>query len=437
MTKKFYDTNVFLDCPAVLDDLTDVVVSTTVIDELENIKTSSHKDDETKFKARRAVRAIREAVRNGIVKIAFNDDGVLAKYDSLGLEITNDMRIISSVYWFAFESHYAYEPKNSNSVSHDLIFYTKDALCYLYAKMLDFGAIKDTVEESGFTIRVVLVDDVQEKEVYKGYKFVICTDEQLAEVYAKDNCENIFECEINEYAIIQDNSGTVCDIVKWTGQNYSAIGTKPFKSRALGNVKPLDEIQRCAFDSIVNNDITVLFGRSGSGKTTIPLSFIMQGLEKQTYRKCIIVYDFETLRGARQLGFTPGTLEEKILTQGAIGNILGSKLGDVSMVERMMASDTLQIVPTANIRGMEIGADTVCYVTEAQNLDPYTLKTIVQRCKSGSKIILEGDVLEQRDVDRPCGLFKLIDVFKGHKSFGCVKLKNNYRSEIAELADLI
>ena len=31
----------------------------------------------------------------------------------------------------------------------------------------------------------------------------------------------------------------------------------------------------------------------------------------------------------------------------------------------------------------------------------------------------------------------MIDVFKDYKSFGCVKLKNNYRSEIGELADLL
>lgn len=31
----------------------------------------------------------------------------------------------------------------------------------------------------------------------------------------------------------------------------------------------------------------------------------------------------------------------------------------------------------------------------------------------------------------------MIDVFKDYKCFGCVKLKNNYRSEIGELADLL
>ena len=93
MTKKIYDTNVFLDCPSVLDDLTDVVVPSTVIDELENIKTNVHKDGEVKFKARQAVRAIRQAMKEDKLSIAFPQNGVLAELDHLGFEITNDMRI--------------------------------------------------------------------------------------------------------------------------------------------------------------------------------------------------------------------------------------------------------------------------------------------------------------------------------------------------------
>ena len=66
-----------------------------------------------------------------------------------------------------------------------------------------------------------------------------------------------------------------------------------------------------------------------------------------------------------------------------------------------------------------------------------TLKTIIQRCKSGAKIIFEGDIIEQHDSNREIGLYRMIDIFKGHKTFGCVKLKTNYRDEIGELADLL
>lgn len=427
MAKKFYDTNILLNHSELLEDLSDVVISTVTILELEDIKTSSHKDSETKFKARKAVRAIRDAVVNKQLLIMPIDNLILAIADKMGYENTNDIKIIASAYGYLNKQY-------ERDKDFDLTFYTDDILCEL--TIVALLEEMECLELNCPTLKhKMLSDDIENRDIYKGYKVVQTTDEQLAEVYAQDNCTNIFDCIVNEYVVIKDNDDTVCDVLKWTGENYVGLNTRPFKSRALGTIKPLDEVQRCVFDSIVTNDITVLFGRSGSGKTTIPLNFIMQSLEKQTYRKCVIAYDFETLRGAKQLGYTPGSLEEKMMTQGAVGNILSSKLGDVSAVERLIASDQLQIVPTANIRGMEIGADTICYVTEAQNLDPYTLKTIIQRCKEGSKIILEGDILDQRDVDRECGIFRLIEVFKGHKSFGCVKLKNNYRNEIGELAD--
>ena len=403
MAKRFLDTNAIIaDCT----DISNVIISSKTLDELENIKSSSHKDNDIKYKARVAVRAIREQ-KPEIVVVQKSD---YDKIEELGLEITNDNLIIASAW--------RYTMMNVNA---DLVFVTNDVLAGLIAEEY-FGL---DVEE------LKLKND----DVYKGYRVVQPTDEELSQVYSKDNCENIFGCLVNEYVIINDSDGNFCDVVKWTGEKYATLNTKPFKSRAFSNVKPLDEIQRCAFDSIVTNDITVLYGRSGSGKTTIPLSYIMSNVESQKYKKCVIIYDFETLKGAKTLGFTPGTLNEKIITQGAIGNILSSKFGDMSEVERLMASGMIEIIPTANIRGYEISSDEICFVTEGQNLDTYTLKTIIQRCKAGAKIIIEGDIIEQHDNNREVGLLKMIEVFKGYKSFGCVKLKNNYRSEIGELAD--
>jgi len=400
MAIRFYDTNAIIsDCT----DISNVIISSKTLEELENIKSSSHKDNDIKYKARVAVRAIREQKPEIIVVQKSDYD----KIEELGLEITNDNLIIASAWRYSQEN--------------PIVFVTHDVLCSLIAEKY-FGL---NVEE------LKLKND----DVYKGFRVVQPTDEELSQVYSKDNCENIFGCLVNEYVIINDSDGNFCDVVKWTGEKYATLNTKPFKSRAFSNVKPLDEIQRCAFDSIVTNDITVLYGRSGSGKTTIPLSYIMSNVENQKYKKCVIIYDFETLKGAKTLGFTPGTLNEKIITQGAIGNILSSKFGDMSEVERLMASGMIEIIPTANIRGYEISSDEICFVTEGQNLDTYTLKTIIQRCKAGAKIIIEGDIIEQHDNNREVGLLKMIEVFKGYKSFGCVKLKNNYRSEIGELAD--
>lgn len=161
----------------------------------------------------------------------------------------------------------------------------------------------------------------------------------------------------------------------------------------------------------------------------------MQELEKGKYKKCYLIYSFEPLKGAKVL---VDMRKAPILTNFILcfdWKYPYIKIGDMDQVRDMLVNGQIEIVPTANIRGMEI-SDAICFVTECQNLDTYTLKTIIQRCKSGCKQIYEGDVIEQKDTNpSDSGMNRMIDVFKGHHSFGCLKLKNNYRSELCDLAD--
>lgn len=401
----------FLDTCTVLEDydnLKDSIICSKTIEELENIKTSVTKSEEVKYKARQAVRAI---IRDKpLVAVVRQSD-----YDELNrkrLEITNDNLIIACA-----ERMYLEENR-------DIVFYTRDYLCGLIARTYSH-------------LNVETPEEKQVEDLYKGYKTVTSTDEELANVYSKENCENIFNCLLNEYVVINDGEGNFCDVLKWTGNSYKNVYNKNFKSRQLGVLKPLDVQQRMTFDSIVENDITVLTGRAGTGKTTIPLAFIMQGLESGKYKKCYIVYSYETLKNQKTLGYVKGDDLTKKLYSSSLGGILSSKLGDMTEVERLIMSGQLDIIPTANLRGIEFGEDSIVLCTESQNLDTYSLKTLIQRCKTGAKLILEGDILEQCDTSRGVGLFRMIDVFKGHKCFGCVKLKNNYRSEVSELADML
>ena len=192
----------------------------------------------------------------------------------------------------------------------------------------------------------------------------------------------------------------------------------------------------CALDSLEHNEVTVLYGRAGSGKSQLSLAYLIRQLEQGDISKIYIVYSYDTLRGAKTLGYEKGTHEEKILMTGSVGNILATKFGSIDAVKALMLQDQLEIIPTANIRGVEFKSDSALYVTEAQNLDVYTMKTIIQRCCAGCKQIYEGDIIEQTDINiSQSGIERMLDVFKGNEKFGCIKLKNNYRSDITTLAD--
>jgi len=380
------------------------VIAQKTLKELENIKTSRNKDVDIKRKANTLTHLLDKNYGKYTVEIGWFSENI------------EDNLIPDNEIMLAAKSY-------MEDTKEDIIFVSDDIACKNLARNVFGFECVGSAELFGNSI-----------DRYKGYKEVTLSDEQLSEFYSNISV-NTYDCLTNEYFIIKNSVGETIDTQKWNGTGYVAVTPKTFKSSEMGNIKPLDEIQTCAMDSLVNNEISVFYGRSGSGKTTLPLAYAMAEIEKHRYDKLIIIYSYETLKGAKTLGFEKGDHTTKLLNSASIGNILASKFGDITGVEYLMAKGKLEILPTANIRGVEF-KNSVVLVTEAQNLDVYTLKTIIQRCKDGCKQIYEGDIIEQKDTNiSMLGMDRLIEVFKGHPSLGCVKLKNNYRSQLSELAD--
>lgn len=411
----FYDTNALLELQDKIFEEKFYISQQSLI-ELEDIKTNRNKDEDIKCKARHIARKLWE--NKDRYKVVYTMDDISDVLNKANLPVTPDNIIVASA---LSVKEKLIEDKSDKKI----VFVTDDINCALTARGL-FNLETRTVSESQ-----------TDQELYRGYKNIMLRDEDIAKVYDKDNLENICGLLVNEYGILHDNTDIVYDVVKWTENGYVSAYNKPFKSRQLGTIKALDPIQRVAFDSVVTNDITVLYGRAGSGKTTIPLYYAMQALESGKRSKLYIVFSYETLKYQKTLGYVKGDILEKKLSTSSIGGILASKFGDITEVERLINSGQIEIIATADLRGIEFNAESIVICTEAQNLDSYTLRTLIQRMKSGSKLIVEGDILEQHDTNRDVGIMKMIDVFKNHDCFGCVKLKNNYRSAIGELADLL
>lgn len=411
----FYDTNALLELQDKIFE-EEFYISQQSLIELEEIKTNRNKDEDIKFKARHIARQLWNNKES--YEVVYITKDLTDALSERSIPVNPDNIIVISAFLIKNKLH-------KTNKDNEFVFVTNDINCALMAKNV-FGLETRTVSESQ-----------SDQELYRGYKNIMLRDEDIAKIYDKNNLENICGLLVNEYGILHDNTDTVYDVVKWTENGYVSAYNKPFKSRQLGSIKALDPIQRVAFDSVVTNDITILYGRAGSGKTTVPLYYAMQALETGKRDRLYVVFSYETLKNQKTLGYVKGDIMEKKLNTSSIGGILASKFGDITEVQRLIQSGMLEIVATSDIRGVEYSADSVVICTEAQNLDNYALRTLIQRCKQGTKLILEGDILEQHDTNRDIGLFKMINIFKGHECFGCVKLKNNYRSAIGELADML
>lgn len=409
--KCFYDTKALLNnYDKILNSDEHFVISVYTFDELDDILMSRYKSTDVKYKADKTIQAL--SAHRDKYDVVLATDEILNTLNVFMLDETFPNVI------FATMIYYYNNVAKINVVVGDLYLY------YLFKQLTTIPVMFD---KENFT--------QCQNDVYKGYKELYLNNEQYQLLYDKPKV-NSFNCLVNEYLIIDDENKNPIDAYRWTGEEYKHISSHGVKSKFFGDVKLLDIYQKCAFDSLKYNQITCLFGKAGAGKTMLPMVYLMSQIEKGNIDKIYFVYHFEPLKNSRQLGYVKGSLTEKSMQTGSIGNILASKFGDITEVERLINDNKIEIIPTANIRGMEFKSNTAVFVTEAQDIDVYTLKTIIQRCKKHCLLIVEGDILEQSDIDKlQSGMKRMIDVFKGYNQFGCVKLRKCYRSDISELAD--
>ena len=161
-------------------------------------------------------------------------------------------------------------------------------------------------------------------------------------------------------------------------------------------------------------------------------------MEKHEIEKIIIFCNTVATSGSAKLGYYPGSRDEKLL-DSQIGNLLASKLGDKSFVERMIAEGELVLLPMSDIRGYDTtGMKAGIYISEAQNLDIELMRLALQRIGEDSICILDGDSDTQVDLSiyggNNNGMKRVSEIFRGDPVYGEVTLQNIHRSRIARLA---
>lgn len=401
---KLYDT-----C-ALLDGLSQIklekeifYISSISLLELESIKTSNKKDNTTKMLARKVLHFLDTHPEKYRVEVCTQYYHTLL--EEKGLPITNDNLIIAAAY-------------NLNA-----ILITND----LAAKHIAKEIFK--IEARSIA---PYVDD------YTGYVELEPTEAQWSSLY-QDTTLNIFSALPNQYLILKQE-GSIKDIMCWTGKEYRALKYgKDFSSKWLGDLKPKDVYQKCAMDAVCHNKLTLLRGPGGSGKSMIALHHLMSAFEKGKIDRIILFCNPVATKDAARLGFYTGSRLEKLM-DAQVGNFLTSKFGDKEVLEGLISTNKIMLLPMSDVRGFDTsGMNAGVYITEAQNLSVDLIKLAIQRIGEDSFLILDGD--DKTQVDLPefegdnNGIRRVSEVFRGEDCYGEVILKQIYRSKIAEIAD--
>mgnify|MGYP002624807552 CR=1 FL=1 len=408
---KFFDTNALLELREDLLKEDFFLISNISLFELEHIKTSGTKDEETKWAARKVLHILAEnSNKYQSIIYSLDLDKEIEKYN---LPKTPDSQIIVTVI-------------DACKANKDIVFITADLACKQIADSLGLK-----------TQYPKIIDDD-----YNGFIEVEFEDQQLANFYNDILVNNInyYNLFINQYLIIKFNN-EIIDKYCWTEEGYRKINFQKVESIHFGKITSKDVYQQIALDSLKNNQITMLKGPAGTGKSYLAFGYMFDLLEHDKIDKIIVFCNTVATKGSARLGFYPGTRTEKLL-DSQIGNLLESKLGDRVEVEKLIDEHQLILLPLSDIRGFDTtGMNAAVYISEAQNLDIELMRLALQRIGEDSLCILDGDFSHQVDMSIYAGsnngMRRVSEVFRGQPYYGEVTLQTIYRSKIALQAELM
>ena len=208
-------------------------------------------------------------------------------------------------------------------------------------------------------------------------------------------------------------------------------------------IRPRNREQHFALDALLDERIRLvtLMGKAGTGKTLLALAAgLKRTVNDREFRRLVVARP--TISMGREIGFLPGTLEEKLSPWMQPIHDALEMLGDLNMGQDsrrgtdLLRNGTLVVEALSYIRGRSI-AGQFMIIDEAQNLTPLEVKTIITRVGNGTKIVLTGDPYQ---IDNPYvdaasnGFIYVVNRFREHAIAAHIELSRGERSELAELA---
>ena len=200
---------------------------------------------------------------------------------------------------------------------------------------------------------------------------------------------------------------------------------KVLKNEIKYNVT-LNEEQKQAKSIIRANQIVVITGRAGCGKSLVSAQTALDFLFKKEYENIFVTR--AAVEVGHSLGFLPGSLNEKFdpYLEAFKENLV--KCYDKTKIDSLVQDGRVVALPVQFIRGKTV--DDVLVVEEAQNLSKAEMLAILTRLGKNGRIIINGDN-EQKDIKDPFnGLSYVIELSKKLTEIKWIKLKHNHRSDL-------
>jgi PhoH-like ATPase len=288
-------------------------------------------------------------------------------------------------------------------------------------------------------------DRVLIKDLYTGMIEVSVSPERIASFRANGELElnggkQYFP---NEYCTLADETNPKRAALAKVDPSGTKLVPIIDVREGIWGIKPRNREQHFAFDALLDDRVKLvtLMGKAGTGKTLLAMAAgLKRTVMDREFRRLIVARP--TISMGKELGFLPGSLEEKLAPWMQPIHDALEMLSDLNMGHEhrrsgdLMRSGSIVVEALSYIRGRSI-ANQFMVIDEAQNLTPLEAKTIITRVGHGTKIVFTGDPYQ---IDNPYvdsssnGFNYVVSRFRTESISAHIELQKGERSELAELA---
>ncbi len=289
-------------------------------------------------------------------------------------------------------------------------------------------------------------DAVAIDELYSGIRELDCTEAELATFRTEGHVQVREQLQPHQYVSMVTTAAPGNPVFgRFDPQRREVVRLITEERQGTWRIIPRNAEQQFAMDALLNDDIQLvtLVGKAGTGKTLLAVAAsLFKTVDENIYSRVLV--SRPTLPLGKDIGFLPGTVEEKLTPwmYPIADNVeLLMRLGNRSNrtirgFRELVEMGILVIEPLTYIRGRSIH-NQFLIIDEAQNLTPHEIKTIITRAGDGSKIVVTGDPYQ---IDNPYidsssnGLTYVVERLKEQDITAHVTFTRGERSRLSELA---